>query len=1080
MADNRRWFNMRAPKPPGPGRIREDEEGVDPPEQEMDPASDITKQKVAAAKNYIEQHYRNQMKTIQERKDRRNELERKLEEEDVPEEEQQRIMQELERRETEFRRLQRHKMSVDDFELLTIIGRGAFGEVRICREKKTGSVYAMKKLKKAEMLRRGQVEHVKAERNLLAEVESKCIVQLYCSFQDDEFLYLVMEYLPGGDMMTLLMRKDTLTEDEARFYVGETVLAIESIHKHNYVHRDIKPDNLLLDRHGHMKLSDFGLCKPLDTSTFPAVDVEEAAAMLSNASLNDNQQGSGRSQAEQLQNWQKNRRTLAYSTVGTPDYIAPEVLLKKGYSLECDWWSMGAIMYEMLIGYPPFYSDDPMTTCRKIVNWRTHLKFPEEVIISREARDLICRLLCDVEHRLGTRSVGDIKNHPWFRGLPWDRLYKMEAAFLPEVNDELDTQNFEKFDEVVEASGAQKAGPWKKMLPSKDINFVGYTYRNMEIVQETHSPLGGALELKKKSKGKKPGLNSLFAVPPPIILPPPPLSLLPVFPSFPPPHTQTPQTPQPHLEEGTPTIATPTALAAGQQFSHLPSPSQSPPFSRENTDAPAASGGGDAHDSHSHGSGSRAAHGGQGGGGGRGGGDYGRDDGYDDRARLALHVISFTLTLCWPHLLLALWANVEFASEAALREAVASLLASHWLLFCRQLTLPFIEQAKLPPLNGRAAMNAGSQSSNHFHRPISPPSSLISPPSLFLFHHYSSYPPSLPPIFRPSSSHFPPPCFLDVFPTAPPHIPPLLPLISPLYPSLLPLVPLSTSPCFLLCFHSFPPLLPLVSPSAPPRFPPPLPLVSPSAPPRYPLSFPLFPPPLPLVTPSLSPFPICFPSFHPLLPLISPSASPRSPLSFPLFPPLLPLVPPSHSPYFPLSFPSFPPLLPLVSPPDPPLSPLSFPLFLPLPPLVPPSPLPCFPICSPSFPPLLPLVSPSAPPRSRLSFPLYPPLLPLVPPSPSPCFPLCFPSFPPLLPLVSPPDPPLSPLSFPLFPPLHSLVPPSPSPYFSLCFPSLVPPSPSPYFPLCFPSFPICFFTYPPSSAPLFIISPPFHRLTAA
>ncbi|CAI5459253.1 unnamed protein product [Closterium sp. Yama58-4] len=527
----------------------------------MDPASDITKQKVAAAKNYIEQHYRNQMKTIQERKDRRNELERKLEEEDVPEEEQQRIMQELERRETEFRRLQRHKMSVDDFELLTIIGRGAFGEVRICREKKTGSVYAMKKLKKAEMLRRGQVEHVKAERNLLAEVESKCIVQLYCSFQDEEFLYLVMEYLPGGDMMTLLMRKDTLTEDEARFYIGETVLAIESIHKHNYVHRDIKPDNLLLDRHGHMKLSDFGLCKPLDTSTFPAVDVEEAAAMLSNASLNDNHPGSGRSQAEQLQNWQKNRRTLAYSTVGTPDYIAPEVLLKKGYSLECDWWSMGAIMYEMLIGYPPFYSDDPMTTCRKIVNWRTHLKFPEEVIISREARDLICRLLCDVEHRLGTRSVNDIKNHPWFRGLPWDRLYKMEAAFIPEVNDELDTQNFEKFDEVPEASGSQKSGPWKKMLPSKDINFVGYTYRNMEIVQETHSPLGGALELKKKSKGKKPGLNSLFA------------------------------------------------------------------------DAPAASGGGEPHDSHSHGSGSRAAHGGQGGGGGRGGGDYGRDDGYDDRGR---------------------------------------------------------------------------------------------------------------------------------------------------------------------------------------------------------------------------------------------------------------------------------------------------------------------------------------------------------------------------------------------------------------------------------------------------------------
>lgn len=134
-------------------------------------------------------------------------------------------------------RLQRHKLSVEDFDLLTMIGKGAFGEVRVCREKATGNVYAMKKLKKSEMLRRGQVEHVRAERNLLAEVDHHCIVTLYCSFQDSEFLYLIMEYLPGGDMMTLLMRKDTLTEDEARFYVGETVLAIEAIHKHNYIHR---------------------------------------------------------------------------------------------------------------------------------------------------------------------------------------------------------------------------------------------------------------------------------------------------------------------------------------------------------------------------------------------------------------------------------------------------------------------------------------------------------------------------------------------------------------------------------------------------------------------------------------------------------------------------------------------------------------------------------------------------------------------------------------------------------------------------------------------------------------------------
>ncbi|XP_020597794.1 serine/threonine-protein kinase tricorner-like [Phalaenopsis equestris] len=229
----------------------------------------------------------------------------------------------------------------------------------------------MKKLKKSEMLRRGQVEHVKAERNLLAEVDSACIVKLYCSFQDDEYLYLIMEYLPGGDMMTLLMRKDTLTEDEARFYVAETVLAIESIHKHNYIHRDIKPDNLLLDRNGHMKLSDFGLCKPLDSSSFPNL-TEPDHGVGTKAPLDGHKHLSTstapkRTQQEQLLHWQKNRRMLAYSTVGTPDYIAPEVLLKKGYGMECDWWSLGAIMYEMLVGYPPFYSEDPMSTCRKVI-----------------------------------------------------------------------------------------------------------------------------------------------------------------------------------------------------------------------------------------------------------------------------------------------------------------------------------------------------------------------------------------------------------------------------------------------------------------------------------------------------------------------------------------------------------------------------------------------------------------------------------------------------------------------------------------------------------------------------------------
>ncbi|KAK8581827.1 hypothetical protein V6N12_072035 [Hibiscus sabdariffa] len=427
-------------------------------EEEEEGVTSLTLERVAAAKQFIESHYKSHMKHIQDRKERRLILEKQLASSDVPQEEQIFLLKELERKESDYMRLKRHKICVDDFHLLTIIGRGAFGEV----------------------------EHVRAERNLLAEVASHFIVKLYYSFQDAEYLYLIMEYLPGGDMMTLLMREDTLTETVARFYIAQSVLAIESIHKHNYIHRDIKPDNLLLDKNGHLKLSDFGLCKPLDCRNLSSINENET---LDDENLNESMDvdsGKGRrwkNPLEQLQHWQLNRRKLAFSTVGTPDYIAPEVLLKKGYGMECDWWSLGAIMYEMLVGYPPFYSDDPVTTCRKIVHWKNHLKFPEEARLTPEAKDLICKLLCDVDHRLGISGADQIKAHPWFKSTQWDKLYEMDAAFKPHVEGELDTQNFMKFDEV-DCPPRTGSGPLKKtFLAPKDLNFVGYTYKNFEAVK---------------------------------------------------------------------------------------------------------------------------------------------------------------------------------------------------------------------------------------------------------------------------------------------------------------------------------------------------------------------------------------------------------------------------------------------------------------------------------------------------------------------------------------------------------------------------------------------------------------------
>ncbi|KAL7096005.1 hypothetical protein ACP275_10G057800 [Erythranthe tilingii] len=473
--------------------VVEEEEDMDEQlvveEEEM--GSSLTLERAAAAKKYIENHYKSHMKRMQERRQRRQLLEKMLANSGVSEEEQMNFLKDLERKETEYMRLKRNKISVDDFELLTIIGRGAFGEVRLCREKVTGNIYAMKKLKKSEMLQKGQVEHVKAERNLLAEVASEYIVKLYCSFQDTDYLYLVMEYLPGGDLMTLLMREETLTETVARFYIAQTVLSIESIHRHNYVHRDIKPDNLLLDKNGHMRLSDFGLCKPLDCSNlYPAngnepINGENQRGMVDgNGCFPDKGDGSlWKSPLEQLQHWQKNRRTQAFSTVGTPDYIAPEVLLKKGYGIECDWWSLGAILYEMLFGYPPFYSDDPITTCRKIVHWRNHLKFPMEARVTPEAKDLIRKLLRDVDNRIGSRGADEIKSHPWFKDVKWDKLYEMEAAYKPEVNGELDTQNFIKYDEVDPPPAKSSSGAWRKLRNPNDLSFVGYTYRLFEPVK---------------------------------------------------------------------------------------------------------------------------------------------------------------------------------------------------------------------------------------------------------------------------------------------------------------------------------------------------------------------------------------------------------------------------------------------------------------------------------------------------------------------------------------------------------------------------------------------------------------------
>jgi serine/threonine kinase 38 len=378
-----------------------------------------TRERAEAAKAYIQGKYFKLKRQDSAKKEGWDELNHKMTSMNLSEVEKQLIKQDILHKDAEQMRMRRKKLTVFDFESVAIIGKGAFGEVRVVRHKVTGEVLAMKKMIKSEMINKNQVMHVRSERNALSIADNPWIVDLKYSFQDDSNLYLVMEFLPGGDLMTILMKRDILPEAEARFYIAETIMAVDSVHRINYIHRDIKPDNVLIDRAGHVKLSDFGLCKHSqisDNSSYMKKLSDEECKRVSTRSSEF-----------------KKRRELAYSTVGTPDYIAPEVFSKQGYTETADWWSIGVIFYEMVVGYPPFFADEPSVTCQKILNWRKSLHIPREAGLSKEANDLIKKLICDPNERLGGRGVEEIKAHPFFRGVDWDNLRNSKAPWIPQV-----------------------------------------------------------------------------------------------------------------------------------------------------------------------------------------------------------------------------------------------------------------------------------------------------------------------------------------------------------------------------------------------------------------------------------------------------------------------------------------------------------------------------------------------------------------------------------------------------------------------------------------------------------------------
>lgn len=295
---------------------------------------------------------------------------------------------------------------IDDFEIYTTLGTGTFGRVRQVRIKNdpNRTVYALKMMKKTEIVRLNQVEHIRSETRLLQEITFPFFVDLKTYFQDEKYVYMLFEFVSGGEMFSRLRKEGRFSNDVALFYISEILLSIQYLHQQEIVYRDLKPENLLIDKEGHIKITDFGFAKKL-----------------------------------------ANDRTM--TLCGTPEYLAPEIIkgAKVGYGKSVDWWALGVLIFEMLSGYPPFYDNEPIGIYKKIIVGI--IEFPQ--FLSLRSKDIIRKLLNpDYTKRLGVRECGeDIKRHKWFRGVDWNSLLRREISppWVPPLKSEDDSTFFDKY-----------------------------------------------------------------------------------------------------------------------------------------------------------------------------------------------------------------------------------------------------------------------------------------------------------------------------------------------------------------------------------------------------------------------------------------------------------------------------------------------------------------------------------------------------------------------------------------------------------------------------------------------------------
>ncbi|RKP04689.1 kinase-like domain-containing protein, partial [Thamnocephalis sphaerospora] len=343
--------------------------------------------------------------------------------------------------------------SIKDYEIIKPISKGAFGSVYLAKKHATDDYYAIKVLRKSDMVAKNQVTNVKAERMILMmQRDSPYVVRLFYSFQSKDYLYLVMEYLNGGDCASLVKTLGGLTEDWARSYLAEVTLGLEYLHGLGVIHRDMKPDNLLIDQDGHLKLTDFGLSR----LGFLGRRARGDTAQSGSVTAGTNTPGTPNtpigpsfldeiSQKQQQQSEQNggDGKSGPKAFVGTPDYLAPESILGTGQDDMVDWWALGVICYEFIYGIPPFNAGTPEKVFENILT-RNICWHEEDVEVSPEARDFMERLLCsDPARRLGAQGAAEVKAHPFFKEINWETVRTETPSFVPQTDSMEDTDYFD-------------------------------------------------------------------------------------------------------------------------------------------------------------------------------------------------------------------------------------------------------------------------------------------------------------------------------------------------------------------------------------------------------------------------------------------------------------------------------------------------------------------------------------------------------------------------------------------------------------------------------------------------------------